>query len=971
MRFPSRTWSPLLLFSLLSPVAAVFQDEVGDIDFHHQLIGVPQTTTTFFHRPRKDDKASLLYTLSDVGALGAINPGTGAVVWRQLLTGNITNGGGFLRAGEGENWVSGAYGQSVHSWNALSGRNIWWMNFNGEVRDLEVMELTETERKDVLVLFKDGDDTIVRRLHSGNGHVIWEFKESAKDIPLQVSTNIAKVFVVSLQGSSSSYGIKVTVLDTRTGKRLDEIAISTKGDVRSEEDVMFVGANSAAPIVAWTDESLSKIKINVLGSKTKQEFPLPADSVDVDIHAPHQIQAEPHFLVHSRTKVGNRADVYHIDLKSHAISKAYDLPHLPGLGAFATSSDGANVYFTRITEEEVIVTSSRSHGILGRWPFQRGTDNVEAIHGVSEVIKRGADSYAVRSAVTTSSDDWIMVRSGEVAWSRPEGMSGAVAAAWAEIPESEELAKTLEQEAHINPLSAYIHRLNRHMTDLQNLPDYLASIPQRLLNSILGTENAGSQSGLTRDAFGFNKIVILATRRGRLYGIDTAHQGKIIWSQTAFKMAPGEFWDVKGMFVEDAKALVTVRGAAGEYVILKTDSGKLVEEMPPGSWPPVESAVVVDSDNGQWLLPVGKEGKVGNVPAKWSPKQTVVVRGPNNELRGLVFVDSEGQASETIAWTFSAPAGYDIKSIATRPAHDAVASIGRVMGDRNVLYKYLNPNTIVLAAANSDTSKLVIILLDTVSGQVLGSSAFDGVDADKSVSCALSENWFTCTFFGQYNMDNGGQVQTIKGYQVTVTDLYESAEANDRGPLGDAVNFSSLDPVDLPTGPPLPSFVSQTWVLSAPLGSSLAVTSTRQGITSRQVLAYLPESHAITGIPRMLLEPRRPVGRDVTPQEAEAEGLIKYLPVIELDPRNTITHELDVIGIEQIITTPAIVESTSLVFAYGIDVFGTRVAPSFAFDTLGKGFDKLTLIGTVLALTGGVMVLRPMVRYLHKSVNCS
>jgi hypothetical protein len=49
------------------------------------------------------------------------------------------------------------------------------------------------------------------------------------------------------------------------------------------------------------------------------------------------------------------------------------------------------------------------------------------------------------------------------------------------------------------------------------------------------------------------------------------------------------------------------------------------------------------------------------------------------------------------------------------------------------------------------------------------------------------------------------------------------------------------------------------------------------------------------------------------------------------------------------------------VIAFGIDVFGTRVAPSFLFDILGKGFNKVTLIGTVLAITAGVVVLGPMV----------
>ncbi|KAJ0347947.1 hypothetical protein KNSL1_005968 [Colletotrichum chrysophilum] len=955
---------PTLLLAASSLVGAVFVDEVGDIDYHHELIGVPQVETTFFHKPRKDDKASLLYSLSDVGVVGAVNPSNGAVVWRQFLTGNITNGGGHLRAAEGEDWVVSAYGNTVQAWNAMSGRSVWWTDFTGDIRDLEVMELTENGRKDVLALFEEEDgSSTLRRLNGKDGSVVFEFHDTSKTVPLQVSNNIEKIFVVSLYGSANSYGVRVSVHDTVDGRRVDDISLGSKGDVQTKEDLLLVGANSASPIIAWTDAAHSKLKVNVLGTKTKQEFPLPADTLEVAIHAPHHLQSEPHFLVHSRTKAGNKGEVYHVNIKNNAITRDHELPLLPGLGAFSTSSEGANVWFTRITEEEVILTSSSSHAILGRWPYKAGTESVSAIHAVSEVIKKAGDNFAVRCAAVTTSDDWLLVRNGEQAWSRPEGLTGGVAAAFAEIPESEDLAKTLEAEAHSSILSAYIHRVTRHIDDLAYLPDYLASIPQRLVSSITGAEVSKTE-GLSRDAFGFNKLVVLATRRGKLFGLDVGKHGKVIWKLDAFKIPCGSSWDVKGIFVEDAKSHVTVRGFHGEYVVAKTDTGKMVDVMPEGSWAQTQAAAIVDSPSGPWLAPVGIGGAIGDIPAAWAPKQTVVVRGTNGELKGLAYINEDGTAKEQVAWEFTPPAGYEIVNIATRPVHDPIASIGRVLGDRKVRYKYLNPNTIVVSTVNAAKSTLSVSLLDSVSGEVLHSTSYEGVDTDKNVECTLSENWFVCTFFGEYALkDDAGQPQSgqsLKGYQIVVSDLYESDYANDRGPLGDAANFSSTDPVETPTGAPLPSVISQAWILSAPL-AALAVTQTRQGITSRHVLGYLPQSHAIVGLPRQLLEPRRPVGRDPTPAEMEAEGLVRYHPALEIDPRQVITHQRDVIGIQKIITSPTIVESTSLIFSFGVDVFGTRATPSFAFDILGKGFNKISLISTVLALTVGVAVLGPIV----------
>ncbi|KAK2609195.1 hypothetical protein QQS21_002277 [Conoideocrella luteorostrata] len=956
-----RTIQSVLILGLSTLAAAVFKDEVGDIDFHYSLVGLPQTETTFFHRPRKDDKASLLYTLGDVGVVGAVNPSNGNIIWRQQISNGIANGGGHLRAPEGENWVASAYGSKVQAWNALTGRNIWEMEFSGKVKDVEIMELTESSRKDVLVLFEEDGVTVLRRLHGALGTVVWEFRETSKDAPVQVSTNIANIYVLSLHGSPGSYNIKVTSLDTATGNRVDHWSVGNKGDIHGVEDVMFVGANSAAPIVAWASRGLAKLSINVLGTKTKQDITLPDGTVSVRVHAPHLTQSLPHFLVHIGTSTGHKGEVYHTDLKSGQVSKAYELPHLLGSGTFSTSSEAANVYFTRITQDEVTVVSSESHGVLARWPH-KPKGGVQAMQAVSEVIKKaGGKEYAVRSAALTSEDDWILIRNGQVDWTRNEGLSGAVAAVWAEIPEAEKLAQALAEEAHANPLAAYIHRVNRHITDLQYLPAYLARLPQRIIDGIFGADLSGSNHGLHRDVFGFNKIVVLATRRGRFYGLDTGRHGKVLWSKAVFQSQPGQTLAIKGIAAKDDEGIVTIVGSNGERAVIRTITGEVVEVHQAGSFTKIASTAVIGDESSKWLLALDANGlPVPNIPIGALPEDTVVIRDSNHGLKGVKFASQGGKVSRSDVWQLQVAKGHKIVDIATQPTHNPIASIGRVLGDRKVAYKYLNPNTLVVAIIQDSTSTLSIQLVDTISGQVLASQSYNGVDATKSLSCAMAENWYACTFFGDYTV-NDGTNRTIKGYQIVTSDLFESPESNDRGPLGDADKFSSLDPVDTPSGVPLPWVTSQAIVLSQKL-QSLTTTQTLQGITSRQLLAYLPESHGILALSRHIIDPRRPVDREPTAAEVEAESLIKYMPQFEIDGRGIISHELDVIGVKQIIATPAVIESTSLLFAYGVDVFGTRSTPSGLFDILGKGFNKVTLIGTVLALFVGVLFLAPMVR---------
>jgi len=347
-----------------------------------------------------------------------------------------------------------------------------------------------------------------------------------------------------------------------------------------------------------------------------------------------------------------------------------------------------------------------------------------------------------------------------------------------------------------------------------------------------------------------------------------------------------------------------------------------------------------------------------------------VVKGNDGEIKGLKFETGQETAQPVVTWTFKPALGQSIFNVVSRPAHDPVASIGRVLGDRTVLYKYLNPNIVLVISVSHEHSTASLYVIDTVSGDILYSISHEGVDTTQPIASVLTENWFAYSLWADVlPTDVLTTTETLpasKGYQIFVSEMYESDVPNDRGPLGSAANSSSLEPSDIPNaGPALPFVATQSFLIPEAI-SHMSVTETRQGITTRQLLCTTPSNNAIIGIPRTILDPRRPVGRDPTTAEME-EGVFRYQPYIEFDPKLVLTHKREVIGVKDVITSPAVLESTSLLFAYGIDIFGTRVAPSAAFDILGKGFNKLSLVGTVLALWVGVVVLAPMVR--RKQIN--
>lgn len=72
---------------------------------------------------------------------------------------------------------------------------------------------------------------------------------------------------------------------------------------------------------------------------------------------------------------------------------------------------------------------------------------------------------------------------------------------------------------------------------------------------------------------------------------------------------------------------------------------------------------------------------------------------------------------------------------------------------------------------------------------------------------------------------------------------------------------------------------------------------------------------------------------------------------------------IKVLGIDTLTTSPALLESTSLLFAHGLDLFLTRgLAPSGTFDILSDSFNKVQLLLTLAVLSGGIAVAKPAVR---------
>lgn len=167
--------------------------------------------------------------------------------------------------------------------------------------------------------------------------------------------------------------------------------------------------------------------------------------------------------------------------------------------------------------------------------------------------------------------------------------------------------------------------------------------------------------------------------------------------------------------------------------------------------------------------------------------------------------------------------------------------------------------------------------------------------------------------------------------------------------------------------------IEQTYIFPYDI-KALTMTSTKFGISSKDLIGksedcipynanpfriVINSKNQVQTYPRRFLDPRRPIGK-ITAQEKE-EGLIQYDILLPDDPRRVVSHGYPLYA-DSLLTTPTQLESTSLVLAYGLDLFMTRVAPSGSFDVLSEEFNKIQLVLTVVGLAVAIMITRPLVK---------
>ncbi|KAL7051439.1 hypothetical protein ACKWTF_004466 [Chironomus riparius] len=553
------------------------------------------------------------------------------------------------------------------------------------------------------------------------------------------------------------------------------------------------------------------------------------------------------------------------------------------------------------------------------------------------------NQIACRFLLSTNDGAIALVQQGKIKWVREESLTKISAVEFIELSLSdaqgaieEELNSGDEEHSNSDILSSLYRRLHSQYGMIKNIVLHLLG---------LGPPPSFSQrAGLVRDDFGLHKMMVIMTKSGKLFGIDNVsgkqHWVRVLKNSEGFSNGQGirllvqrtsKFYPLPTQCVIIAREKITGNGIIFQFNPL---SGQTIDKGLLNLDYKIKQAALLNyGDNFlRPILLVDTNNNVHILPES-SLKQAdgfffYTVNRQTGFLNGYMIQHENNKVDLLPTWNLNLGGTENeqkITHVVSKNSVERVHSQGRVLADRSVLYKYINPNLIAVVTEGPDSIHkymLNVHLIDVVSGSIVFS--MNHRRAKGPVRIVHSENWLVYSFYNE----------KIRRNEITSIELYEGKTQTN------STIWSSLN------APPSPLVERQTYIISSSI-AALRETITEKGITNKHVLMAL-DSGAVVEMPWMLLDPRR---NSMVP--TEYEGIIPYIPELVIQHENTINYNQTIAKISGIYTAASGLESTCLVMVYGLDIFVTRVSPSKTFDLLKEDFDyfliSIVLIGLITA----------------------
>ena len=569
------------------------------------------------------------------------------------------------------------------------------------------------------------------------------------------------------------------------------------------------------------------------------------------------------------------------------------------------------------------------------------------INFIAEATAPDGKNSIARIAFTTSSGTFQLYQGVKNKWIREDGLSRPTALSVVDLP--------LSQSPTINLSSSYLQRVYDHLINLKFLPNYFLNFGNRFFT---GQRSVTSTSSLTRDIFGFRKILVIGTQYGKLIGIDTFNENSILWNRN---FGPNTF--VSHLITTSEPnlntpahllALVQVFESTGQITTIAievdahggpalTGSGS-VAYLPLLNGPPLK-VIPLDiqcrTSNNRAIAAIDKNLEIHLYPSCKSVRANFrsisdnfyfALQTSSKVVKGFKpkFDDENNVINSDVIWSFDAPDDEIIIGLDER-INSAIASIAQVDQNRQALEKYLNPNAILITTKSIYSNKKSLSVIDVTSGELIRLYEYES-ESDEVINIFVDNRILNLARLPEF-------------------DVIHSRELFNNGP--DLVH---------------------SYVYSPNRIKAMYPTITRHGITLKDLI-IINDNNAIIEIPRSFLDPN--MAKNLRLQKAQSKNnknvqfdliLDDDLTRIPNDPNSIISND-NLNNLNNLICVPSTqLESTSIIVAYGNDISVTQASPSRQFDILSKSFGKLQLVITILALSIALIIVKPIVRYYFYNI---
>ncbi|XVE53728.1 hypothetical protein DITRI_Ditri03aG0025800 [Diplodiscus trichospermus] len=958
-----------LFFSSLHPIFSLYEDQVGLMDWHQQYIG--KVKQAAFHTQKTGRKRVVVSTEENV--IASLDLRHGEIFWRHVLGPNDVIDGIDIAFGKYVVTLSSG-GSILRAWNLPDGQMVWESSLQGPKHSkslLLVLTNLKIEKDNVVVIFSNGRLSAVS---CKDGEVLWKKDFEADSLEVQKVIQPPGSDLVYIVGFAASSQFEMYQINARNGELLKHESAAFSDGFSGEVTLV-----SSETIVALDSTRSILITISFHNGKISfQRTPisnLVEGSLGPAVIIPSSVTGICAIKMNAATifiRVIGEGKLEVVDKANHETAVSDALSISEGQQAFALIQHAGR---------EIHLTVKLVHDWDGnllkesvKMDQQRGLVHKVFINNYIRTDR----SYGFRVLIVMEDHSLLLLQQGEIVWSREDGLASIIDVTTSELPVERDGVSVAKVEHNLFEwLKGHVLKLKG--TLMLASPEDIAAIQSMRLKS-------SEKSKMTRDHNGFRKLLIALTRAGKLFALHTG-DGRIVWCHFLQSLHKSEVcqhpiglnlyqWQVPHHHAMDENPSVLVVGrcgpssdAQGVLSFVDTYTGKelsslslvhsVAQVIPLPYTDSTEQRLhlLIDADKHAHLYPKTPEA-IDIFQREFSNIYWYSVEDDNGIIKGHALKSKcTGKEADDFCfnsrelWSIVFPLESEkIIATVTRKLNEVVHTQAKVIADQDVMYKYISRNLLFVAtvapkasgeigSVTPEESWLVIYLIDTVTGRILHRVTHHG--SQGPVHAVFSENWVVYHYFNL----------RAHRYEMSVIEIYDQSRADNKDVWKLVLGKHNLtSPVSSYSRPEVIT-KSQSYFFTHSL-KAIAVTSTAKGITSKQLLIGTIGDQVLA-LDKRFLDPRR----SVNPTQAEKEeGIIPLTDSLPIIPQSYVTHALRVEGLRGIITVPAKLESTTLVFAHGVDLFFTQLAPSRTYDSLTEDFSYALLLITIVALVAAIFV---------------